>query len=85
LLYERANAMEDALGTGATLSEAAEKVGGTIETVANIDRNGLNIDGVPLGGEIGELVQDSAVLELIWETRVNETSGSKKAPMILSL
>ena len=74
LLYERANAMEDALGTGATLSEAAEKVGGTIETVANIDRNGLTIDGVPLGGEIGELVQDSAVLELIWETRVNETS-----------
>ena len=65
--------MEDALGTSATLSELL-KVGGTIETVANIDRNGLTIDGVPYGGEIGDMVQDSAMLELIWETRVNEIS-----------
>ena len=29
---------------------------------------------MPHGGEIGELVQDSAVLELIWETPVSEIS-----------
>ena len=74
LLYERANALEDALGTGATLAEAATKVGGRVDAIANIDRNGLDMDGNPVTGEIADLAQDSAVLDLIWTTPVAETS-----------
>jgi peptidyl-prolyl cis-trans isomerase D len=74
ILYDRANQLEDSLGTGATLTEAAAKVGGRVDILEHIDRNGLTIDGVPVSGNIADLVQDSNVLGLIWETGVNEIS-----------
>ena len=74
LLYEKANEFEDAIGSGATLSEAVEKVGGNLVTVENVSRNGLDIDGNPITGDGAELTQDTAVLDLIWSSDINETS-----------
>ena len=74
LLYDKANEFEDAIGSGATLSESVEKLGGSIVTVKNVDRNGRDIDGAPINGDGADLIQDTAVLDLIWSTDVNETS-----------
>ena len=48
LLYDKANEFEDAIGSGATLAEAVEKLGGSLVTVENVGRNGLDIDGAQL-------------------------------------
>ena len=74
ILYDKANEFEDALGSGATLAEAAAKVGGTLAEINNVSRNGLDIDGNPVNGDGADLIQDSAVLDLIWTSAVNETS-----------
>ena len=74
LLYDKANEFEDAIGSGATLREAVEKLGGSLVTVENVSRNGRDIDGTLITGDGAGLVQDTAVLELIWSTDVNETS-----------
>lgn len=74
LLYDKANEFEDAIGSGATLPEAVEKIGGSIITVENISRNGLDIDGHPITGIGADLAQDTAVLDLIWSSDVSETS-----------
>jgi peptidyl-prolyl cis-trans isomerase D len=66
--------LKDALGSGATLAEAAAKVGGTLAEINNVSRNGLDIDGNPVNGDGADLIQDSAVLDLIWTSAVNETS-----------
>ncbi len=49
-------------------------MGGRVDFVEHVDRNGLTIDGVPVSGNVADLVQDSNVLGLIWETGVNEVS-----------
>lgn len=74
LLYDKANEFEDAIGSGATLREAVEKVGGSLVNVPNVSRNGLNIDGNPIRGDGADLTQDTAVLDLIWSSEVNEIS-----------
>ena len=74
LLYDKANEFEDAIGSGATLREAVEKLGGSLVTVENVDRNGRDIDGAPITGDGADLIQDTAVLDLIWSSDVNETS-----------
>jgi peptidyl-prolyl cis-trans isomerase D len=74
LLYERANEFEDAVGSGATIKEAVNKVGGSLVNLKNISRNGLDIDGNPIIGNGADLAQDSAVLDLIWVGNINETS-----------
>ena len=74
ILYDKVNEFEDALGSGATLAEAAAKVGGTLAEINNVSRNGLDIDGNPINGDGADLIQDSAVLDLIWTSAVNETS-----------
>ncbi len=74
MLYDKANEFEDALGSGATLREAAAKVGGSLVEISNISRNGLDIDGNPVTGDGADLIQDSAVLDLIWSSELNETS-----------
>jgi peptidyl-prolyl cis-trans isomerase D len=74
ILYDKVNEFEDALGSGATLAEAAAKVGGTLAEINNVSRNGLDIDGNPVNGDGADLIQDSAVLDLIWTSAVNETS-----------
>ncbi|MBL6595962.1 MAG: peptidyl-prolyl cis-trans isomerase [Candidatus Puniceispirillum sp.] len=74
LLYDKANEFEDALGSGATLGEAVAKVGGSIVEINNVSRNGLDIDGNPVASDDADLIQDSAVLDLIWSSELNETS-----------
>ncbi len=74
LLYDKANEFEDAIGSGATLREAAEKLGGSLVTVENVSRNGRDIDGAVITGDGANLIQDTAVLDLIWSSDVNETS-----------
>lgn len=74
LLYDKANDFEDAIGSGATLREAVETLGGSLVTVKNVSRNGRDIDGAPITGDGANLIQDTAVLDLIWSSDVNETS-----------
>ena len=74
MLYEKANEFEDAIGSGATIKEAVFKVGGSIITIENVSRNGLDIDGQPITGDGAKLIQDTAVLDLIWAGEINETS-----------
>ena len=74
LLYDKANEFEDAIGSGATLREAVEKLGGSLITVKNVSRNGKDIDGDQITGDGADLIQDTAVLDLIWSSDVNETS-----------
>ena len=74
LLYDKANELEDAISSGATLREAVENLGGKIVTVENVSRNGRDIDGGPITGDGASLIQDTAVLDLIWSSDVNETS-----------
>ena len=74
LLYDRVNMLEDALGSGATIEEAIKKAGGRLDIATDIDRQGQTIDGVPAAGQVGELLQDGAILELIWDSELNEVS-----------
>ena len=74
ILYDKVNEFEDALGSGATLAEAAATVGGKLAKIENVSRKGLDIDGNPINGDGADLIQDSAVLDLIWASDVNETS-----------
>ena len=74
LLYDKANEFEDAIGSGATLREAVKKLGGSLITVENVSRNGRDMDGALITGDGANLIQDSAVLDLIWSSDVNETS-----------
>jgi peptidyl-prolyl cis-trans isomerase D len=74
LLYDKANEFEDAIGSGATLREAVKKLGGSLITVENVSRNGRDIDGAIITGDGANLIQDTAVLDLIWSSDVSETS-----------
>ena len=74
LVGAQANEFEDAIGSGATLREAVEKLGGSLVTVESVSRNGRDINGALITGEGADLVEDTAVLDLIWSSDVNETS-----------
>ena len=74
LLYDKVNLLEDALGSGDTIEEAIDKVGGSVNITDDIDRKGLTINSLPVGGAAGELLQDTAILDLIWDSEVNEVS-----------
>ena len=74
LLYDRVNTLEDALGSGATIEEAISKAGGRLDIATDIDRQGQTIDGMPAAGQVGELLQDGAILELIWDSELNDVS-----------
>jgi len=73
-LYDNVNILEDALGSGATIEEAINKAGGQLDTATDIDRQGRTIDGAGISGRLGELLQDGAILDLIWESEPNEVS-----------
>ena len=49
-------------------------VGGRVDMLTDIDRNGLTIDGTAVEGDAGDLAQDSLVLELIWTGDIDELS-----------
>ena len=74
LLYDRVNMLEDALGSGATIEEAINQAGGRLDIATDIDRQGQTIDGMSAAGQVGELLQDGAILELIWDSELNEVS-----------
>jgi len=74
MIYDKLNALEDSLASGATLDEAMQAAGGRVDILANIDRNGFDIDGLPYAGDAADLAQDSVVLELIWEQDLNQVS-----------
>ena len=66
MIFEKANALEDLVASGATIDEAIAKVGGTAVTLTDIDRRGNDIDGVPYAGEGADLAADSLVVEAVW-------------------
>ena len=74
VLYDKVNLLEDALGSGDTIEEAISKVGGRVNMVSNINRQGETIDSLTTKGEAQELLQDTTVLDLIWESELNEVS-----------
>ena len=74
LLYDRVNMLEDALGSGANIEEAINKAGGRLDIATDIDRQGQTIDGMPAAAQVGELLQDGAILDLIWNSEINEVS-----------
>ena len=74
VLYDKVNLLEDALGSGDTIEEAIKKIGGKLNVVKNIDRQGQSIDGLPMDGAASELLQDGAIIDLIWESKLNEAS-----------
>ena len=74
LVYDYANQLEDSLGTGASLSEAAEQLNMDVGKVENIDRNGLDIDGNQVIDSFGELATDSLFLQLAWELALDTIS-----------
>ncbi len=73
-LYEKVNLLEDLLGSGATLEEAIMKVGGQLDLASNIDRVGKTMDNEILKDSVSELLEDTAILDLIWSSEVNEVS-----------
>ncbi len=73
-LYDKVNLLEDALGSGDTIEEAINKAGGRLDTAPDIDRQGQTIDGLLLEGAASELLQDEAILDLIWDSELNEVS-----------
>ena len=73
-LYDKVNLLEDALGSGDTIDEAIKKVGGRLDLATNIDQQGQTLDGLPIDGAASELLQDSAILDLIWDSELNEVS-----------
>ena len=73
-LYNKVNLLEDTLGSGDTIEEAINKAGGRLDIVADIDRQGQTIDGLTVDGAAGELLQDEAILDLIWDSEPNEVS-----------
>jgi peptidyl-prolyl cis-trans isomerase D len=74
VLYDKVNLLEDALGSGDTIEEAINKVGGSLDVTNNIDQKGQTIEGLSVDGAAGELLQDGAILELIWDSELNEVS-----------
>ena len=49
-------------------------VGGRIDILRDIDRNGLNIDGRAYDGDAADLADDTLVLELVWNNDIDELS-----------
>lgn len=71
LVYERANELEDTLGSGASLQEAAAKIGVSVTQLAPIDVNGLTIDGTEPEMSISS---DSNFLAIGWDLADDEVS-----------
>ena len=73
-LFDNVNAVEDSLGAGASLSEAAASIGVDVQLVAGISSTGLTIDGDAYTGPVSDLASDSTFLIESWETEIGETS-----------
>ena len=73
-VYDYANQLEDNLGTGASLSEAAAQLDMIVGIIENIDRNGRDIDGQPVTDSYGDLATDSLFLQQAWELDIDTIS-----------
>lgn len=71
LVYERANELEDILGGGASLQEAASAINVAVTAIEPIDANGFTIDGTEPASAIAS---DSNFLSIGWELDVDEIS-----------
>jgi len=74
VLYDKVNLLEDALGSGDSIEEAINKAGGRLDIATDIDRQGQTIDGLPVAGTASDLLQDGAILDLIWDSELNQVS-----------
>ena len=70
-VYDRANDLEDILGSGASLQEAATQIGTDITRLEPIDINGLTIDG---DAPSMAIASDSNFLAVGWELLDDEIS-----------
>ena len=80
-LYDKVNLLEDALGSGDTIEEAITKAGGKLDIATDIDRQGQTIEGLPAEGAASELLQDEAIVDLIWDSELNEVSVIQEVVM----
>ena len=74
LVYEYANKLEDNIGTGASLTEAAAQLNIDVGKIENIARDGRDIDGNQVTDSIGGLATDSLFLQLAWELELDTVS-----------
>jgi len=74
VLYDKVNLLEDSLGSGDSIEEAINKAGGRLDIATDIDRQGQTIDGLPVAGTASDLLQDGAILDLIWDSELNQVS-----------
>ena len=74
LVYDYANQLEDSLGAGANLTEAAAQLKLDVGQIENIDRNGRDIDGNQATNSFGDLATDSLFLQLAWELELDAIS-----------
>ena len=74
LVYDKLNAVEDALGTGATLDEVAAQNNFQTSIIYGVDQQGNTIDGVPFDGTDAALVALTEFLENSWDAGLDEIS-----------
>ena len=71
LVYDKANVLEDILGSGASLQEAASQIGVSVTSFEPVDVNGLTIDGT---APTNPLSSDSNFLAIGWNLLEDEIS-----------
>ena len=74
LVYDYANQLEDILGTGASLSEAAAQLNMDLGRIENISSDGRDIDGNQVIDSFGDLATDSLFLQIAWELALDTLS-----------
>ncbi len=75
LVYQHVTRLEDSLGTGASLSEAASQTGTSVIRITDIDRNGMTIDGEAYqSDDAGDLSSDTLFLSEAWDLDIGEIS-----------
>jgi len=74
LVYDLVNQLEDSLGSGATLAEAAAGINLSVNMISDIDPNGRDIDGNLMENAFADLASDSQFLALGWEMDLDEIS-----------
>ena len=74
LVYDLINQLEDSLGSGATLAEAAAGINLSVNMITDIDPNGRDIDGNLMENAFADLASDSQFLAQGWEMDLDEIS-----------
>ncbi len=73
-VYDLVAQLEDIMGSGATMQEAAARTGLSVSQLYDIDVNGRNIDGALVTDSIGDLASDSLFLAQSWALDMDEVS-----------